>query len=549
LDLNKTWSKIEKFFGTLKFAVTILSIFSVLMIVGTLLESTYGTDYANRMIYKTWLFMGVQFLMFLSITMALFLRLPPKKTFYGFYTIHVGLILIACGSFITWHSGIDGHITLDPNTPTQKIELGEDQVQVRLPQKGKMAILNLPYTPLEKDLKEEYQEIKFKTFYPYSENKLEWIEEKSQYPTNVSFPSTQYLLFNDNVSQDFVLSLHPEAPNFRASMTMGLLNLHYLPEKLATCFSKKNPSKLIFWNSISRECFTPEERNISINKTTQGKPFLILKEKEALYSFFPDSSPWPFNNKKEPITQSPIRVFNKLLFEKKPHLFLFGRKAAFSVEGEWEVLTIKDDNTIDLPWMGFELQVLNHTTSKVPAEVPYYVSPIQKESKLIRGDQKAILTEIRGQDYWLTDRRPLNLLVDGENIKIHLVKKSLSLPFELTLSRFKMKTNPGTNEPASYESFVQLFTENGTQNHHIFMNNPLKFQGFTFYQSSYYKLGDGEAYGSVLSANIDPGRPFKYIGSIFLVLGGLWHYMIRRKKDHTKKKSSNNQLKSAEALS
>ena len=68
---------------------------------------------------------------------------------------------MACGSFITWHSGIDGHVTLDPNTPTQKVELGEDQVQVRLPQKGKMAVLNLPYTPLETDLKEEYNEIKF----------------------------------------------------------------------------------------------------------------------------------------------------------------------------------------------------------------------------------------------------------------------------------------------------------------------------------------------------------------------------------------------------
>ena len=548
MDLNKAWLKIERFFGTLKFAVILLSIFSILMIIGTLLESTYGTDYANRMIYKTWPFMGLQFFMFLSITMALFLRLPPKKTFYGFYTIHIGLILIACGSFITWHSGIDGHITLDPNTPTQKIELGEDQVQVRLPQKGKMATLTLPYTPLEKNLGEEYDEIKFKTFYPYSENKLEWIKEKNTYPNNISFPSTQYILFNKNISQDFVLSLHPEAPTFRSSMTMGLLNLHYLPEKLARCFGKQNPSKLIFWNSIKRECFTPEEKNISINKTSQGKNFLILKEGKTLYSFFPELSPWPFNKNKKPLTQSPIRVFNKLLFEKKPHLFLFGKKAAFSIEGEWEVLSIKGHNTIELPWMGFELKVLHHSINKVPAEIPHYVSPIQKQSKLIRGDKKAILIEIRGQHYWLTNKKPLNLLVDGENIKIHLAKKTLSLPFELTLNRFKMKTNPGTNEPASYESFVQLFTENGTQKHHIFMNNPLKYQGFTFYQSSYYKLGDGQMYGSVLSANIDPGRPFKYLGAILLTLGSLWHYFIRRKKK-PEKKPSMTQLNSTEALS
>ena len=277
--------------------------------------------------------------------------------------------------------------------------------------------------------------------------------------------------------------------------------------------------------------------------------FLVLKEKSILYSFFPDLSPWPFNKNKEPLTQSPIRVFNKVLFEKKPHLFLFGKKAAFSVDGEWEVLKIENNGTIDLPWMGFQLKVLHHTTDKVPAEIPHYVSPIQKESKLVRGDQKAILTEVRGQHYWVTDKKPLNLLVDGENIKIHLVKKSLTLPFELTLNRFKMKTNPGTNEPASYESFVQLFTDKGTQNHHIYMNNPLKFQGFTFYQSSYYKLGENDqVYGSVLSANIDPGRPFKYIGAILLFLGSIWHYIIRKKRKSVKNKPSS-QLQTAKALS
>ena len=60
------------------------------------------------------------------------------------------------------------------------------------------------------------------------------------------------------------------------------------------------------------------------------------------------------------------------------------------------------------------------------------------------------------------------------------------------------------------------------------MNNPLKYDGFTFYQASYFKVG--EQHGSVLSANIDPGRPFKYLGSILLVLGSLWHYYLRRKK-------------------
>lgn len=528
MTLDIAWQKAEKFFGNLKFAVFIISLFTLFMIVGTFLESYYGTDYANRMIYKTIPFMGIQFFMFMSIIMALFLRLPFKKAFYGFYTIHLGLILMASGSFITWYAGIDGHITLDPQTPTRKIKLNEDQLKVILPQKGKMAVLDLPYTPFKKTLNETYEGIKFKTFYPYSENKLEWLEEKNSYPLSVQFPSTQYLLYNDNMDQEFVLSLHPEAPNFQSSMTMGLLNLHYLPEKLSHCFVKTNPSKLIFWNSITRNCYTPEEKNIALNKTTEGKTFLVVREQGSVYSFFPDLSPWPVDKDKKALNDAPLRIFNKRLFEKKPHLFLFGTKVAFSVEGEWDVLPIEKNKSIELPWMGFELKILHHTTTKVPAHIPYYTRPIQKDSKVIKGDQKAILAEIQGHDYWVTSKRPLNLLIDGENVKVHLVKKTLTLPFEFSLSRFKMDTNPGTDDPASYESFVRLFNDKGTENHHIFMNNPLKYDGFTFYQASYFKTG--EQHGSVLSANIDPGRPFKYLGSILLVLGSLWHYYIRRKK-------------------
>jgi hypothetical protein len=61
------------------------------------------------------------------------------------------------------------------------------------------------------------------------------------------------------------------------------------------------------------------------------------------------------------------------------------------------------------------------------------------------------------------------------------------------------------------------------------MNNPLKYDEFTFYQSSYFPLGP-DLYGSALSVNYDPGRALKYLGSLFIVLGSIWHFYIRRKK-------------------
>jgi hypothetical protein len=89
-----------------------------------------------------------------------------------------------------------------------------------------------------------------------------------------------------------------------------------------------------------------------------------------------------------------------------------------------------------------------------------------------------------------------------------------------------MDHNPGTMDPASYESFVRLFSKEGPTEHHIYMNNPLKHSGFTFYQASYFK-DENDNFGTVLSVNADPGRFIKYLGALLVVLGAIWHFSIR----------------------
>ena len=66
-------------------------------------------------------------------------------------------------------------------------------------------------------------------------------------------------------------------------------------------------------------------------------------------------------------------------------------------------------------------------------------------------------------------------------------------------------------------------------NHHGFMNSPMKHMGFTFYQASYSQDNAGN-YSSTLAVNVDQGRFLKYLGSLMLVLGGIWHYNINKRK-------------------
>ena len=93
-----------------------------------------------------------------------------------------------------------------------------------------------------------------------------------------------------------------------------------------------------------------------------------------------------------------------------------------------------------------------------------------------------------------------------------------------------MGKDPGTNNPASYQSRVVLKDElhNRHEIHVISMNEPLTYKGFTFYQSSYRTDVQGNPIGSVLSVGYDPGRILKYGGSLFIVMGIMLLFFFRK---------------------
>lgn len=529
--LQNLYNRLEKTIGSLKFAVIIIALFSLAMIVGTFVESYNGTEFAGRVVYKTWPFMLLQFCMFLSILFATFQRLPPKKRLYGFYVIHTGLIMIGAGSAITYVAGIDGNIHLPPNSPARQIMLPNDVLKVVYPNDDKTITLPLPSTGFKTNLDKTWDEFEFADYYPYADKVFTWQNEQRAYPQTAPRHTSEYLISNPMVTEKFFLSIHPEADDAKATLTLGPLSVNYLPAPLGPCFVKNNPSQVILWDPAIGACFVPEDRNISIQTTSAGNRFLAFKQDDRVLTFFPELSPWALDRDMQVVNDSPLRVFSKKLFEGKPVLFLFGEYHAYynKDENSWQGGPLSAEQSVELPWMGFELKLLQHQAVKVPGFKAVPVIPIQKNGELLKGATRALKFKIRGQEYWITNEKGLALLVDGKKVEFYLTKESLTLPFELVLTNFKMDKDPGTNNPASYESFVRLFTSAGPSDHHVFMNNPLKFDNFTFYQASYSQDQQGN-YSSTLSANVDQGRPLKYLGSLLLVLGAIWHYILNRKR-------------------
>ena len=276
IDWNVDWNRVERTIGGLKFAVIIILLFSLAMIIGTFLESYYGTDFANRTVYKTFYFMFIQFGMLMSIIFAAFLRLPPKKRLYGFYTIHAGLIIIGVGSMITYIAGIDGSITLAPNEPNRQVILSKDVLKMTYPEEGKQVTTELPYSAFSTNINQEYEGINVVEYIPFAEGKFVWTDAINSYPANAPVQSSKYYFKNPFAEQEVLLTLHPESSSeFQSTMSMGPLTFNYMPANLATCFEKENPSGIIIWNSETAECFTPEEKRLPVKTTSANNRFLV----------------------------------------------------------------------------------------------------------------------------------------------------------------------------------------------------------------------------------------------------------------------------------
>jgi|LGVF01.1.fsa_nt_gb cytochrome c-type biogenesis protein CcsB len=111
------------------------------------------------------------------------------------------------------------------------------------------------------------------------------------------------------------------------------------------------------------------------------------------------------------------------------------------------------------------------------------------------------------------------LTVNGLNIYLGYGSKYFELPFSLKLNDFILDRYPGSHSPSSFASEVTLIDGDKIEDHRIFMNNVLDYQGYRFFQSSY----DQDEKGTILSVNHDGwGTGVSYLGYLLLSIGMFW---------------------------
>lgn len=123
---------------------------------------------------------------------------------------------------------------------------------------------------------------------------------------------------------------------------------------------------------------------------------------------------------------------------------------------------------------------------------------------ILMGALTSYMTSSKGLLH-LREGASTNLFENADNQEVQM------LPFQFSLDSFAISYYPGTETPSDYVSRVSI----GGKNFTISMNNPLKYKGYRFYQSSF----DEDGKGSWLSVNYDPwGTTITYCGYILLLL-------------------------------
>ncbi|NUM88895.1 MAG: cytochrome c biogenesis protein ResB [Bdellovibrionales bacterium] len=170
---------------------------------------------------------------------------------------------------------------------------------------------------------------------------------------------------------------------------------------------------------------------------------------------------------------------------------------------------VKVGKPVPIEWMDFQFVVDQYIPRSEPT-LRYF--PLDSRAE---GLPQVAEVEIRGERAWVELGSAAQLAMEDGIYYIQYSKRQVDVGFELALKDFRIDYYEGSSRPKEYSSLVEA----GGVEHVISMNEPLKHNGFTFYQASYQSDEEGKPVASVFSVNLDPGRWVKYLGSFMLCMG------------------------------
>lgn len=477
----------------MRFAIFIIAVLATVLAAGSLVEVKYGHIIADYYIYDSLAFSVIIFFILLSLLFSMLMR-PFVKKLYGFFLIHIGLIILSIGALQSKFMAQEGLVSLYPLKNSQIIETEEFELQVH--KKGESSIkVSMPELISPYNLNRKVSSLLVKKWIPFSKQ-VSVIEDK-----NKSYV-IKLELFNENLHKELTLTSDITSSFYKQSESLGPLSIISFNTGIDSCI--KNTGYILIDSKL----------NTCTNFEEKSKRLFKIDYKGAQLRFAPEFSNYPLTDKGEEIIDSPYQLLSMKKMISTPTLWI-NHKYIYFFDKKL-VKTTKEE--VKLPWMGFEININRYRNKTIKTSYA--------ESKDYSAYRPAVSFEFKGALHWADLSN--SVLLEKE-LLVQLKKKQIKLPFSLTLLNFKLDQDFGTGRDAGYTTSIEFRSQSDNFKQDITLNNPMKYDVFTIYQDSYKKLV-GNKYLSVLRINVDGGRVFKYLGWIIALIGMIWHFSIRRLK-------------------
>lgn len=460
---------------SLRLAVVVVVSLAAECAVATCLESLYDTPTAQYWVYRAWHFRLVLFVFGLNILCVALSRWPWKPRHTPFLLAHSGILMLLAGSWVTEQWGLDGSLRIGEGERSGVVQLSESALVVA--ERGHAGAWSFPirwqppgrkFTPIDLARRGPGLPLAIDGYLPRAESEVRFeAVPPGEGSSGAAFARLRIAGGPMRISQPY-------------SLWAG------------------DPSWMQVQAGPARITWVPRLEDLPVKKPVEPAP------PPGTPAFMGGGGPRAY-----------------LATDAQGVL----RLRTFSSAGERRDFTPAAGAALDPGWKGVSLTLEEFLPRA-------RLRPEFRPARVLFGPQApSSAVSVNGTWMGLGDRAEVR--AGGRVFDVAYQPERAMLPFAITLERFEIERYPGTQSPASYASEVRVHGAPDAPAPdypvRISMNEPLHAGGFTFYQAS-YEDADPRPTVSIFSVNRDPGRPWKYGGSLLLVGGSMLLVAMRYRR-------------------
>lgn len=567
--------------GSLYIAVPLLLAIATVLAWGTIYETRFGTAAVQEAVYRAWWFQTLLGFLAVNLAIAAARRWPWRRDHTPFVLAHLGIILILIGGIVGGRFGIDGQLIIAEGDTARWLELPGNVLVVHEPNPGTHHVLPMrfaasadqtPHALFRVPLDAGEARVVVDRYYPDAIRQEHVMDDGPS-----SNPAIQFRLWHDE--QEAELWLFARDPE---RFGLGWGEAHVLFLEPAT---EAQRAQLL---GVSTDDASPPRGVVSVRLPgdTQGRDVPVperMGEPVALgdsgytvtfRDYFPDfsiteqgivsRSEAPNNPAIAFVLEGPEGTDAHLLFALHPDFpVLHGRSQRIAADvsythpaagglppnaiallrepsggftavlsgpaGERQVVpAIETGTRYRHPWLAYEFSVEQlYARARV-------LQTFTNRSHEVKMEAIHVMIERGGHtaESWLALRESADLTLGEKPLVVEYRPDQRALPFTVKLLDFRKIDYPGTQMAAGFESDVEVAdAQRGLiLVRKISMNNPLRYRGYSLFQSSYVP---GPVETTILSARNDPGTPAVYAGFLIVIAGVIWMFVSRSRRKST----------------